>query len=399
MEDLGQALAGPDPGCMMGGGNPAIIPEMAAHWRRRLGELLRDPAAADRLLGYYEPPRGSPRFVQALVDGLNQAFGWDLRPGNVAVTNGGQTAFFFLLNMFSGRHPDGSSRSILLPVAPEYIGYADQGLLPGVLKACRPRLELMEGHRFKYHVDFDALTAVDDIGAVCASRPTNPTGNVLTDSEVERLWSFARGRNVPLILDNAYGAPFPNIIFSQARPLWGDGLILTMSLSKIGLPGTRTGIVIGPEYVTSAISSMNAVVGLANGNLGQALAAPMLESGELLRLCREVVQPFYARKAAQAMEWVREFFDDGLPYFIHRSEGAIFLWFWFKDLPITTRELYSRLKRRGVIVVPGSYFFYGLETAWAHGQECIRVTYSQPDDIVREGLRILAEEVSIAYRE
>jgi len=73
------------------------------------------------------------------------------------------------------------------------------------------------------------------------------------------------------------------------------------------------------------------------------------------------------------------------------------LWLWLRDLPITCRELYQRLKIRDVIVVPGSYFFFGLEEEWRHRDECLRLNYSQPEESVREGLRILADEVTRAY--
>jgi valine--pyruvate aminotransferase len=75
------------------------------------------------------------------------------------------------------------------------------------------------------------------------------------------------------------------------------------------------------------------------------------------------------------------------------------LWLWFPDLPITSAELYARLKQRGVLVVSGHYFFPGLQAEWRHRQECIRVTYSQDPDVVRKGLRIIAEEVKKAYAE
>ena len=39
------------------------------------------------------------------------------------------------------------------------------------------------------------------------------------------------------------------------------------------------------------------------------------------------------------------------PYRVHRPEGAIFLWLWFENLPITSAELYQRLKNRGVLIV------------------------------------------------
>jgi len=35
----------------------------------------------------------------------------------------------------------------------------------------------------------------------------------------------------------------------------------------------------------------------------------------------------------------------------------MFLWIWFKDIPIHSFELYKRLKERGALVVSGHYFF------------------------------------------
>jgi valine--pyruvate aminotransferase len=395
MTDLGRALAVDRSMRMLGGGNPARIPAMEAVWRRRWREMLDEGDEVERLLGCYDEPRGRPAFIEALVGCLNERFGWGLGPENVAVTNGSQNAFFFLFNMLAGR--GGPRRRILLPLAPEYIGYADQGMAPDLFVSARPQIEERGGRIFKYRVDFDALPLDDDVAAICVSRPTNPTGNVLTDDEIRRLRGLAAARGIPLIVDNAYGAPFPDIIFSSVEPEWDEHTVLSFSLSKVGLPGTRTGMVIAREEIASALSAVNAVASLANGNLGQALVAPLLRSGELMRLSREVIRPFYERKSRMALAWVDEFFGDRIPCRVHASEGAIFLWLWFPGLPITSAALYERLKARKVLVVSGHYFFYGLPGPWAHRDECIRITYSQADEAVRDGLRVIAEEVSRAF--
>ena len=44
---------------------------------------------------------------------------------------------------------------------------------------------------------------------ICVSRPTNPTGNVITDEELMKLDLLAQQRDIPLVIDNAYGVPFP----------------------------------------------------------------------------------------------------------------------------------------------------------------------------------------------
>jgi len=76
----------------------------------------------------------------------------------------------------------------------------------------------------------------------------------------------------------------------------------------------------------------------------------------------------------------------------------MFLWLWFPDLPISSLELYKRLKARGVLVVSGHYFFPGLpDEGWRHQHECLRVTYSQDAADVARGLQAIAEEVKRAW--
>lgn len=425
MDDLGHALAsGGDDICMLGGGQPAHIEAVNAIWKERVHQLAQDDAELARVLGNYDPPAGRTDFRRSIAELLHRQYGWNVAQENVAVTAGGQTAFFFLFNALAGQMTENAggfpgangsrAKKILLPLVPEYIGYADQSVGGEMFRAIEPKIQKIGDHEFKYHVDFDALQITDDIAAICVSRPTNPSGNVLTDSEIEHLQAVAGEHNIPLIIDNAYGAPFPGAIYTDAKPLFDDNTILTMSLSKLGLPGTRTGIVVGPEPIASAISSMTSIVGLANSNVGQAIVEPMIRSDEILRLAGEVIRPYYESRSKQALRWVEETFDDSLPYRVHSSEGAFFLWLWMEGLPITSRELYERLKSRGVLVVPGNYFFFGLQESgsgdsggehdqqretWRHRDECIRITFTMSDEIVRRGLRIIGEEIARAYRE
>jgi len=401
MDDLGEALAlGRGRLRMMGGGSPAHIPTMQAIWRERMRELLSvTPDAFDRVLADYDQPAGNPAFREALAAFLKREYGWDLTAANIAVTNGGQTAFFFLLNRFAGNMIDGSKRRILLPLVPEYIGYGDLGVSEqAMFDSRRPKIELIGDRFFKYHIDFDALDINETHGAIAVSRPTNPSSNVLTDNEVARLRGLAAAGGVPLIIDNAYGLPFPGVVFRDATPVWDENIILTLSLSKLGLPGTRTGIVVAREEIIREIRSMTAIVGLSNNNVGQALARPLIESGEVLLLAREVVKPYYEERSRRALELAQQYLPEEVPWRVHLSEGAFFLWFWFDGLPISCRELYRRLKEAELIVVPGEYFFYGLDrTGWDHAGQCIRVSFTQPEEVVAEGFRILGEVIRKVY--
>ena len=393
MDDLGRALAGSDKKYMLGGGNPAHIPAVNAVWRRQMQQVLDTPEALERMLANYDPPQGNAAFIEALARLLQRQLGWKVGPENIAITNGSQMSFFLLFNMFAGPMPDGSRRKILFPLMPEYIGYADQTIEAGMFTARRPLIEEIDSHSFKYHVDIAATEIESDIGALCVSRPTNPTGNVLTDDELAHLDRIAQQAGVPLIVDNAYGVPFPGMIFEEATPLWNENTIVAMSLSKIGLPATRSGILVAAPQVISAVSACNAVVSLANGSIGQTLVAPLLDSDEIMHMAREIIRPFYQQKSQQAQRWIGEEFGSDIDYSVHRSEGSLFLWLWLRDLPISTMELYQRLKKRNTIVVPGRYFFFGLAQPWEHQDQCIRLNYAMDDADVRRGIALIADEV------
>ena len=395
MDDLGIALTTHPDMRMLGGGQPAAIPEVQELWRARMKHIVADENAMDRMLLNYDPPAGNPHFRERFAGFLKRECGWDVTHENVCVLPSSQTAFFLLFNLLAG-NTGGSKRRILFPLAPEYIGYASQGLSDDMFAACRATIEERGDHEFKYHVDFDRLKITPDIAALCVSCPTNPTGNVLTQEEFTRLRDLSRQHNVPFIVDNAYGHPFPGVLHTDFRPKWEPGMVFSISMSKVGLPGVRTAMIVADKKIVRALSNMNASLSLANGNVGQAILAPLLADDTLLKMGREVIMPFYKKRSDFAVSVLHEVLGDQVRWALHAREGAFFLWLWFKDLRITAAELYQRLKARKVLVIPGHYFFFGLEKPWAHADQCLRLTFSQPEHIVREGLEILAEEVKKA---
>jgi len=390
MEDLGQALAAGGM-IMMGGGNPAHVPPVEQVWRRRMEEILAIPGAMESMLGDYDTPRGRPDFLETIAAYFHDQLGWPVGPQNIAITTGSQTANFLLFNLLAGPTA-GRQRRVLFPLVPEYIGYTDQGTAPDMFRAWRPEIESRGPDTFKYRMVCGELTP--DIAALCVSRPTNPSSNVITDDELRTLSGLAAKNSAHLIIDHAYGQPFPGVIFTAVQPpAWEEHVIHTFSLSKLGLPTTRTGIIVADAGIIDRIARMNAQIVLATSTIGQAITQPLFRSGEITRLCADVVRPFYKKRSEAALAALRESFAGYPLYKVHECEGAFFLWLWFPGLPISDRELYARLKRRGLLVVPGSYFFPGMDTPWDHASQCIRVTYSADPASVREGMRILADEV------
>lgn len=397
MDDLGSALRDNPGMLMLGGGTPARIEAVELVYREQLQRLLQDATSAHAMLGRYQGPMGDEAVRELLAQTLAHEYGWAVTREYIAVTNGGQSAFGILANLLAGEMGDGSTRRVHFPVLPEYLGYADAGFSEEFFSGTRAALELLPDRRFKYHVDFAQLQPDAGVGAFCVSRPTNPSGNVLTTAELDALDARARACNIPLIVDAAYGLPFPGLHFGDSGAWWSDNSVLMLSLSKVGLPGLRSGFLVGPPELMTAFSRANTILNLASGNVGPLLAAELLKSGELLRLSREVLQPWYRHKAAVAEAVLLDALHD-VPCRLHVAEGAFFLWLWLPGLPVSTTQLYQQLKQAGVLVIPGDAAFPGLQGDWQHSRECVRLSFAVPEATLQQAAVRIGEVLRRVYQ-
>src|SRR3989344_7464313 len=254
MDDLGKALGSTEKKIMLGGGNPAHITAVEKIYRSQMESILKDGNRFEKIIGNYSSPEGDLEFIKGFAKLVKENFGWEVSEKNICILGGSQTTFFFLFNLLAGKYADGSFKKILLPIVPEYIGYEDQGLEQDYFVSFKPKFNIIDEHTFKYQIDFDSISAVilndnegslanasgsnklrdssptaqngsDNIAAICVSRPTNPTGNVVTDEEVEKLIKISEEANIPLIIDSAYGLPFPNMLYTDAKPYWNKNII------------------------------------------------------------------------------------------------------------------------------------------------------------------------------
>lgn len=379
-------------------GNPLILPEVEQLWRDCTAQLLASPDYGE-VVCRYGSSQGYAPLVEAVVEDFNRRFGLSLSERNILVTPGSQSLYFYAANAFGGYTTSGELKQIVLPLSPDYTGYGGVTLVPEALIAYKPTLDIdAAAHKFKYRPDFSKLSITEKTGCVIFSRPCNPTGNVLTDDEVKKIAALAAPYDVPVFIDSAYGPPFPALNFTQMTPIFGDNIIHCMSLSKAGLPGERIGIAIGDEQVIEVLESFQTNACLHASRYGQAIAARAITSGGLADISEQVIRSFYQNKFTVLESTLNEAMPKDLPWFLHRGEGAIFAWLWLPDLPITDWEFYQELKRVGVIVVPGSTFFPGLEEEWKHKQECVRISLTGSDEEIATGMQRLAKVVQQLYQ-
>lgn len=380
-------------------GNPVILPEVEQLWRDCTAQLLASPEYGEVVCRY-----GSSQGYQPLIDAIardfNQRYGLRLTERNILITPGSQSIYFYGANAFGGYTQAGELKQIVLPLSPDYTGYGGVSLTPEALIAYKPSLEIDEAaHRYKYRPDFSQLKITQDTGCVIFSRPCNPTGNVLSDNEVRKIAELAAPNNVPVFIDSAYAPPFPALNFTEMTPIFGDNIVHCLSLSKAGLPGERIGVAIGDPDMIGILESFQTNLCIHSSRYGQAIAARAIDSGALAEISVNVIRPYYQHKFTVLETALNQFMPQDLPWFLHRGEGAIFAWLWFKDLPITDWDFYQHLKQVGVIVVPGNTFFPGLRDAWEHQHQCIRISLTASDRELETAMQRLVQVTQQVYQQ
>ncbi|MEN9221847.1 MAG: hypothetical protein Q6M04_05355, partial [Thermostichus sp. BF3_bins_97] len=85
----------------LGAGNPVILPEVEAMWRRYTQELMSGPEFG-QVLCRYGVSQGYGPLIEAVVDYFNQEYGWGITRRNVLITPGSQSFYFFAVNVFCG---------------------------------------------------------------------------------------------------------------------------------------------------------------------------------------------------------------------------------------------------------------------------------------------------------
>ena len=171
MSDMGEALAAETPPIMLGGGNPALLEEMQAIFRARLQVLAQDAECLERTIAVYDGPRGDSVFIGdgQVTEGL---FWLAIGPDNIAVTTvhkalSSTCSVCSAVNIRTVRC-DASSSAIA-----EYIGYADQGLIPDLFVAQR-----RASNCWTVACSSTALTWTTStcrtMPSIVVSRPTNP---------------------------------------------------------------------------------------------------------------------------------------------------------------------------------------------------------------------------------
>ncbi len=196
--------------------------------------------------------------------------------------------------------------------------------------------------------------------ALYVNHPNNPTGVVLSESELDVLTRFAHEHGLWLLCDEAYERL--SYLAESAPALWQHELarersVIVHTLSKShGLAGARVGYVHAPSEALAAIAGISTFTSYCAARPMQVAASRALDSdeGEAWVARARAAYRDAAERTAQALR-------------ISAPESGTFVFFDTRPLlrtGETPSALLERVARAGVVLTPGSAAGSAYE-AWA----------------------------------
>lgn len=216
---------------------------------------------------------------------------------------------------------------------------------------------------------------------IAITNPNNPTGSQLNEKARQTIIELADKVDAWIFADEVYqGAEFDRV----ATPsFWGtyEKVIVTSGLSKAyGLPGLRTGWMVGPEDFIQKIWSYHDYTTISLSAASDRLARIALQPDNretILERTRQIIRTNFVILEA----WFNR--QKGLFRCVPPKAGAIA--FAHYDLNMNSTELINKLREeKNVLLVPGDHFKMDRYIRFGFGEE--KEYLLKALDLVEEGL-------------
>jgi aspartate/methionine/tyrosine aminotransferase len=233
-------------------------------------------------------------------------------------------------------------------------------------------------------LDANALdeAVTSDTRMICVVNPNNPTGRIMSESEMDAVVAAAERCGAWLLADEVYrGAERERD--GETPSFYGryDKVLAQGSMSKAyGLPGLRVGWTVGPTEAVASMWRRHEYTTIATTMLSNHLTATALSPRvrpQILARTRMLLKGGYGLLG----EWLGE--QNGV--FTGTPPDAAAITFLKYDLPIGSEAWMRTLRdERSVLIVPGAHF--GLE-------HHIRLSFALPEPQLLDGLARISESV------
>lgn len=291
---------------------------------------------------HYTDFAGDPELREEVCKQYKE-YGVDINIENVMITAGGTTNMYLAMNAILDPGDE------VIAVAPYYTYY-------------KPQVEMNGGKLIEYATDKDQNFTIHKedfeklIGprtrAVIFNNPSNPTGRVYTDEEINTILDIIEENDLILIVDDVYRA----LDFTgRAKPIHAyrniPNIITLYSFSKdFSFTGIRLGYVLAHEEIIEAIQNINESINFTVNSMAQRGAIYALKNQE--RISKPLREEF-EKRLNYAYERVKN-----IPNMqCSRPEGTFYLFIDIRQTGLSSEEIWHKiLDDAKVLVLPGHGF-------------------------------------------
>ena len=327
---------------------------------------MRSALAGDT---HYTSSMGSEQLRRLIAEHLVEQHGVGFRPNEVVVTAGGMEALLLaMLTLLD------SGDEVILP-SPHWPNYPAHVMLAGGRCA---NLQLQKQDSFVPSKEQLKRLISRDTKVLLLNYPHNPTGAVLTDSQLEVLADIAVRHDLIVVSDEAYGS----LVFDGretasiiSQPGMKDRTILVGTCSKtFAMTGWRVGWLVAAPELASRASRLHEHTSACASSVSQAAAMAAL------RLPRGIVDVMIAEYESRRDLMITELM--GIPGLVPiKPQGTFYMMVDISSLGIPSLSLsHTLLSRARVAVAPGSAF-------GAEGEGYLRLCFASCPETIREGTR------------
>lgn len=218
----------------------------------------------------------------------------------------------------------------------------------------------------------------------------NPTGISYSKEKKLKILELANKYDFYIIEDDYLSELIfdENIKHEPFRVLdTNDRVIYIKSFSKIFLPGIRLGYIICPEEFRESIQNSKINTDIATSTLMQRALEMYIKEGYWIGYIDDLKNGYIKR-----YELMKKLLNEKLKDYVAFMDprGGLSFYLNIKNKNIQSKELFYKLKEKGVYITPGTIFYSGLNL----GESYFKIGFSQvnEDEILR-GIDIIKEEL------
>jgi aminotransferase len=326
-------------------------PDFATPWSAR--EAAIDSLERGRTS--YTANRGMADLRAAIAERAAARYGFEYdSDGEVLVTAGASEAIDIA---FRALIDPGETVAV---AQPSYISY-----VPGIIFAGGEPLPVptREADNFKLTVETLEEHGADEAEALVFCYPNNPTGAIMTESELEPIAEFARENDLTVLADEIYADLTYDGEHTSIATLPGmrKRTVVFNGFSKAyAMTGLRLGYALAPPEAIRALNRIHQYSMLSAPTTAQYAAL------DALRNCEEQVREMRSQYDRRRRFVLSRFREMGIECF--EAKGAFYV---FPESPWADAEAFAEalLEEERVAVVPGDVFGAG-------GEGHLRVSYA-----------------------